>query len=71
MPSAVWPHVFGSFEGYVDMALRGQIIDFRRLGFLDDSNEVRRVGEIAVMEEEPNVFAVPILIEMIDALGVE
>src|SRR5277367_509568 len=63
--------VFGSFEGYVDMALRGQIIDFRRLGFLDDSNEVRRVGEIAVMEEEPNVFAVPILIEMIDALGVE
>src|ERR1700733_8189631 len=63
--------VFGSFEGYVDMALRRQIIDFRRLGFLDDSNEVRRVGEIAVMEEEPNVFAVPVLIEMIDALGVE
>ena len=53
------------------MALRGQIIDFRRLAFLDDSNEVRRVGEIAVMEEEANVFAVPILIEMIDALGVE
>ena len=53
------------------MALRRQIIDFRQLGTLDNSNEVRRVGEIAVMEEEPNVFAVPILIEMIDALGVE
>ena len=48
-----------------------KLTDFRRLGYLDNSNEVRRVGEIAVMEEEANVFAVPILIEMIDALGVE
>jgi hypothetical protein len=55
----------------MDLALRGQIVDFRGPGFLDDSHQVRCVGEIAAMQEEPNVVIVRILIEMINAFGVE
>jgi hypothetical protein len=35
------------------MGLRRQIVDLRRPGFLDDTDKIGRVGEVAMMQEEP------------------
>ena len=53
------------------MALRGEVIDFVGLNLLDDANQVRSIGHVAEMQEELDVFLMRIVIEMIDALGVE
>ena len=53
------------------MALRPEVVDLIGLHFLYDTDQVGRVGQVAVVQEEPDVFFVRILVEMIDALGVE
>ena len=53
------------------MALRGEIVDLVRLGLLDDADQVGRIGHVAVVQEEPRALLVRVLVEMIDALGVE
>ena len=63
--------VFGRFERHRHVALRRQVIDFVRLHLLDDPNQVRGVGQIAIMQFEPHVFLMRILIQMIDAIGIE
>jgi hypothetical protein len=53
------------------MALRGEIVDLVRLRLLDDSDQVRRIGEIAMMEHESAVGLVRILVEVIDPVGID
>ncbi len=63
--------VFGRLEGHGDVALRREVVDLVRLNFLDDANEVRRVRQIAVMQDHAPIRLVRIAIEMIDTVGVE
>src|SRR3546814_6985740 len=53
------------------MALRSKIIDLVRLCFLDQPDQVGRVSQIAVMQVEPCVTYVRVLVQMVDTLGVE
>ncbi len=53
------------------MALRSKVINLVRLNLLDDANQTGRVRQIAVMQEEAHIFFMPILIEMVYAVGVE
>ena len=39
------------------MALRSEIVDLVGLRLLQDSDQVRRIGEIAMVEEEAHVFS--------------
>ena len=63
--------VFGGFEADSHMAHRRQIVDFIRLHQLDDADEIGGIGQIAVVQDEVAVIDVRILIEVIDAVGVE
>ena len=53
------------------MALRAEIVDFGRLRFLNQADQVGGVGEVAVMQEEVRLSEMRVFIEMIDALGIE
>jgi hypothetical protein len=53
------------------LALSGEIVDFRRLHFLDDANEIGRIRHVTVVQEKPDAGTVRILVQMIDARGVE
>ena len=43
----------------------------RRAALLDDPDQIGAIGEVAVMESEPSVTFMRILVEVIDAAGVE
>jgi hypothetical protein len=53
------------------VALRREVVDLLRPDFLHDANEVRRVCEIAVVQDHAPVGLVRIAVQMIDAIGVE
>ena len=53
------------------MALRGEIIDLVRLGLLHDTDQVGRVGHVAVVQNKAHICIVRVLIKMIDTAGVE
>jgi hypothetical protein len=63
--------VFGRFEGDGDVALRGEVIEFVGLNLLQDADQAGGVGQVAMMEDEPAVGLVRVLVEMVDPLGVE
>ncbi len=49
--------VFGRFKGHRHMTLRGQIVDLVRLNLLDDPDEIRRIGQIAVVQFRRTSFS--------------
>src|SRR3989344_9104898 len=53
------------------MALRGEVVDLRRLYLLHDADQAARVGHVTVMQHEPALLFVRVLIQMIDAIPVE
>ena len=53
------------------MALRAQVVDFVRLGFLDDAHQVAGVRQVAVVQLEVGVVHMRVLVDVVDALGVE
>ncbi len=59
--------VFRRLERDPDVALGGEIVDFGRLHFLNDADEIGRIGHIAVVQEKPHAGAVRVQIQMIDA----
>ena len=63
--------IFRRFEAYLDMALGGEIVDFRRLRFLDQPDEVGGIGHVAVVQKKFDAFDMRVLIQVVDALGVE
>src|SRR5262249_14340460 len=56
---------------HLHMGLGGEIVNFCRLGFLYDTDEVSGVGQVAVMHEKPRALLVRIDIEVIDSPGIE
>src|SRR6516165_3143639 len=63
--------VFRRLKTYLNMALGGEIVDLSWLGFLNDANEIRCIGHIAIVQHEPYIPFVRVLVEMINALGIE
>ena len=53
------------------MRLRAEVVDFVGLDLLDDPDQVGRVGEVAVMQNELAVVDMRVLVEMVDPVGVE
>ena len=53
------------------MALRPEMIDFIRLQFVKQLHEIYRVGQIAIMKEQPDAVDVRVGIKMIDPRCVE
>src|SRR5579885_3016753 len=54
--------VFRGLEAHLHMALGGQIVDLVGLNLLDDPDEIGRVGEVAVMQQEIHPGLMRILI---------
>ena len=44
--------IFGDVEGDADMALGGEVIDLVGLDAVEELDEIRRVGDVAIMEEQ-------------------
>lgn len=53
------------------MGLCAQVIDLVGLHFRNDTRQVGTVGQITVVQFETGIVCVRILIDVIDALGVE
>jgi len=53
------------------MALRGQVVDFVQLNLLDDAHQAAGIRHVAVMQDELAVGLVRVLVQMVDAVGVE
>lgn len=53
------------------MALCAEVINFIRLCFLHDANEVAGVAQIAIVQLEVGVVYVRVLVDVVDTLGVE
>jgi hypothetical protein len=51
--------------------LRGEVVDLVRLGLLDDVDQGGRVGHVPVVEDEAPFRIVRVLVQVIDAVGVE
>ncbi len=63
--------VLGGLEAHLHVGLRGQVVDLVGLGLLDDADEVGRVGQVAVVHEEAHARLVRVVVEVVDAVGVE
>ena len=72
MPTPVTSAVyFGNVEADPDVALRAEVVDLVRLEFVDQFDQIDRVGQVAVVKEKLHAIDVRILVQVIDAIGVE
>ena len=53
------------------MALGTKVVDLIRLNLLDDPDQVAAIGEVSVVQNQSRVLFVRVLVEVIDATGVE
>ena len=53
------------------MALRGEVVDLVGLHLLDDAHQAGGVRQIAVVQDEAPVRDVRVLVQVVDAVGVE
>ena len=53
------------------MALRAQVVNFVRLGFLDDARQVAAVTQVTIVQLEARVINVRVLVNVVYALGVK
>jgi hypothetical protein len=53
------------------MRLRGEIVDLVRLGLLHDADEIGGVGHVSIVEIEGRPRFVRVVVQMVDALGIE
>ena len=63
--------VLRRLKAHRHMALGPQVVDLIGLHLLDDPDQVGAVGEVAVVQHQPRVGLVGILVEVINAAGVE
>ncbi|MNL02313.1 hypothetical protein D3C87_1228140 [compost metagenome] len=63
--------VLGGLEGDLDVALRGEVVDLVGLDLLDDPDQIGGVGQVSVMQVKPAVGVMGILVEVVDAIGIE
>jgi len=53
------------------VALRAQVVDFIRLGLLDDANQIGGVRKITVVQYEIAMIDMRVLVQVIDSVSVE
>src|SRR5688572_2151487 len=53
------------------MALRGKVVDLVGLDELDNANQIRRIGHVTVVQLQPGIGLVGILVKMVDAIRIE
>jgi hypothetical protein len=63
--------VLGLVEADPHVRLRGQVVDLGRLDLVHQGDQASAVGEVAVVQEEAGALLVRILVEVVDAVGVE
>ena len=63
--------VFGCLKADCYVALGTKVVDLIRLNLLDDPDQVAAIGEVSVMQNQLWVLFVRVLIEVVDAAGVE
>ncbi len=63
--------VLGLLEAHRHVAHRAQVVDLVGLHLLHDADEVGAVGEVTVVQLEAGVVDVRVLVEVVDAVGVE
>ena len=63
--------VFRTLEANRHVRLGTEVVDLVGLGFLDDTNQVAGVRQVAVVQPEIGVCYVRVLVDVVDTLGVE
>ena len=63
--------IFRAFETDADMALGGEVVDLGRPDLLHQPDQIGRIRHVAIVQQERHVAGMRILIEMVDARGVE
>ncbi len=63
--------VLGHIEGNLDVGHGAEVVDFGGADLGDDGDQVGGIAEIAVVKEELDAGGVTILVEMVNATGVE
>jgi len=53
------------------MRLGAEVVDFVGLGFLHNAHQVAGVAQVAVVQFEVGVVHMRVLVDVVDALGVE
>lgn len=53
------------------MGLGGEVVDLVWLHLLDDADQAGGVGQVAVVEDEAAILDVRVLVQVVDAVGVE
>ena len=71
MPGVAVGGVLGRLEAHVDVALGGQVVDFVGPDLLNQPDQVGGVGQVAIVEEEPRIGFVRVLVDVVDTLGIE
>ena len=61
----------GHFEGDFDVGLGGEVVNFVGFDVGQQAHEGGAVGKVAVMKDEAGTGGVAILVEVVDAVGVE
>ncbi len=63
--------VFGNVERDLDVALRAEVIDLVGIDRLEHPAQPGAVGHIAIMQAQPGAGEMRIVVEVIDAVGIE
>jgi hypothetical protein len=63
--------VFRGFKGHGHMALGCQVVDLIRLDLLENTDQVGGIGQISIMKDKVSVVHMGVLIQVVDAVGVE
>lgn len=63
--------VFRAFKAHRHMALGAKVINFIGLGLLNNAREVARIAQVAVVQIEPGVVRVRVLVDVVHPGGVE
>ena len=53
------------------MALRSEVVNLVRLHLLHNVNQARRVGQVAIVQDEISMVDMRVFIQVIDAIGIE
>ena len=63
--------VLRHFEGHLHMTLRGKVVHFVRIDFLQQAVEIARIRQVAIMEKERFIVDIRIIVQVIDTAGVK
>jgi len=65
------PGVFGEVEAHADVALGAEMVDLIGPEVVDEIGHLLGIGQVAIVEKEPDIRKMRIFIEMVDPAAVE